>query len=98
MCRGHTLAAVKVLVAALDDGDKRIAVAAARELLDRGHGKAPLQIETSGPQSITVLHLVAARDVSQQLAALLGTEIAPQIEGTAGPVERPADISAPALE
>lgn len=38
--REHTNRAVEVLVAALDDQDGRTRIAAAKELLDRGHGKA----------------------------------------------------------
>jgi hypothetical protein len=40
LAREHTDKALDVLVEALDDDDKRIAVAAAKELLDRGWGKA----------------------------------------------------------
>jgi hypothetical protein len=35
----HTAHAIAVLVRALDDDDARVRVAAANELLDRGHGK-----------------------------------------------------------
>ena len=37
--RSHTAHAIAVLVRALDDEDARVRVAAAKELLDRGHGK-----------------------------------------------------------
>jgi hypothetical protein len=37
--RSHTAAAIRVLVNALNDPDARVRVAAAKELLDRGHGK-----------------------------------------------------------
>jgi len=37
--RRHTAQAIAVLVSALDDEDARVRVAAAKELLDRGHGK-----------------------------------------------------------
>jgi hypothetical protein len=37
--RSHTAQAIAVLVRALDDDDARVRVAAAKELLDRGHGK-----------------------------------------------------------
>src|SRR5258708_2795107 len=37
--RSHTAAAIAVLVDALKDPDARVRVAAAKELLDRGHGK-----------------------------------------------------------
>jgi hypothetical protein len=37
--RSHTAAAIDVLVKALKDPDVRVRVAAAKEILDRGHGK-----------------------------------------------------------
>jgi hypothetical protein len=59
--REHTDAALAVLVEALSDPDKRIAMKAAEVLLDRGWGKAAQPIggsEDLGPieQSITVLY------------------------------------------
>lgn len=38
--REHTDRALEVLVEGMDDGDPRVRVAAAKELLDRGYGKA----------------------------------------------------------
>jgi Family of unknown function (DUF5681) len=40
LARLHTDKAIQVLVAALDDPDKRVAVAASKEILDRGFGKS----------------------------------------------------------
>lgn len=40
LAREHTDRALEVLAEALEDEDKRVAVAAAKELLDRGWGKA----------------------------------------------------------
>jgi len=37
--RSHTARAIRVLVEALEDPDARVRVAAAKEILDRGHGK-----------------------------------------------------------
>src|SRR5260370_9062288 len=37
--RSHTAKAIRVLVEALEDPDARVRVAAAKEILDRGHGK-----------------------------------------------------------
>lgn len=45
--RGHSPKALQVLVDALDDPDT--AFAAAKELLDRGFGKAPQSLEVAGP-------------------------------------------------
>lgn len=42
IARQHTDKAVDVLVAAMDEDDPRVRVAAAREILDRGYGKAPV--------------------------------------------------------
>jgi|SRR5215831_18841259 len=99
ICRGHTLAAVNVLVECLQDPDKRISLAAARELLDRGHGRPvqPVAGEVNGQLNVTLLHLVAAREVSAQITALMGEnreQAPPVIEGDASPV----DLSSPALE
>jgi hypothetical protein len=40
LAREHADKALQVLADALDDSDKRVAIAAAKELLDRGFGKA----------------------------------------------------------
>lgn len=42
IARQHTDKAVDVLVSAMDDEDPRVRVAAAKEILDRGYGKAPV--------------------------------------------------------
>lgn len=42
IAREHTDKAVEVLVNAMDDGDPRVRVVAAKEILDRGYGKAPV--------------------------------------------------------
>lgn len=42
IARQHTDKAVDVLVAAMDSGDERVKIAAAKEILDRGYGKAPV--------------------------------------------------------
>ncbi len=42
IAREHTDKAVDVLVAAMDDPDSRVKIAAAKEILDRGYGKAPV--------------------------------------------------------
>ena len=42
IARAHTDKAVDVLVKAMDDDDARVRVAAAKEVLDRGYGKAPV--------------------------------------------------------
>lgn len=47
VAREHSPKALKVLVDALDKPD--LAFAAAKELLDRGFGRAPQSVEMSGP-------------------------------------------------
>lgn len=42
IARQHTDRAMDVLVAAMDEADPRVRVAAAKEILDRGYGKAPV--------------------------------------------------------
>lgn len=42
IARQHTDKAVSVLTSAMDDADPRVRVAAAKEILDRGYGKAPV--------------------------------------------------------
>jgi hypothetical protein len=42
IARAHTDKAVDVLVNAMDDEDPRVRVVAAKEILDRGYGKAPV--------------------------------------------------------
>jgi hypothetical protein len=42
IAREHTDKAVDVLVSAMDDADPRVRVVAAKEILDRGYGKAPV--------------------------------------------------------
>jgi hypothetical protein len=42
--RRHTPAAIAVLVDALKDPDARVRVAAAKELLDRGHGRPAAEV------------------------------------------------------
>lgn len=42
IARAHTDKAVEVLVDAMGNADPRVRVAAAKEILDRGYGKAPV--------------------------------------------------------
>jgi hypothetical protein len=59
LARTHTTAAIRALARGLSDPKQY--VAAANALLDRAYGRPAQRIETDGPQSITILHLVAAR-------------------------------------
>lgn len=42
LARAHTDKAVQVLVDGMDSADERVKIAAAKEILDRGYGKAPV--------------------------------------------------------
>jgi hypothetical protein len=64
MCRERTPKAVQVLTELLDDEDGRLRYMAAKELLDRGWGRAPQPVvDQTSPQSLGVLHLLAAQHV-----------------------------------
>lgn len=75
ICREHTMSAIHALVMAL--GREQHAVAAAQILLDRGYGKAPMVIEGAETGSLTMMHLIAARAVAEQVQALLAAGVKP---------------------
>jgi hypothetical protein len=87
ICRRYGPEAVERVVAAMRNPDDRIAVPAAFGLLDRGYGRPNVRVETSGsePEPFTVLHLVAAREISAHLRQILeakngnGTALPPTI-------------------
>jgi hypothetical protein len=85
------------------DPDHKVAVPAAIALWDRGFGKPNIRVETGGPQSITVLHLVAAREITDEIMRALnngGDTTQPTIDGEAanGEDAAPVDLTQPALE
>jgi hypothetical protein len=106
LARKYTPQAIDRLVLALNDPDSRVAVTAAGMLLDRAWGKPKQEIKTDdATQSITFLHLTAARAVSNSLAA--EREAAerqlkepPVINGevTDKQAATPIDLMVPALE
>jgi len=77
-------------------------IAAMKELLDRGYGKATQHIEGSGDAADHwALHLLAARAIAQEL--LTERDKTPAIEGTATDVSTDTDVDTldlnkPALE
>lgn len=75
MCRALTPEIVRALALALDEPGER--TKAAGILLDRGYGKAPLVIEGADTGSLTMLHLIAARQVAEQMQALLAAGVKP---------------------
>jgi hypothetical protein len=100
IARSYGREALERVVTAMRNPDDKIAVPAAIALWDRGYGKPNIRVETGGPQSITVLHLVAAREVSEEIQRALeaanGTTPPPTID--AEPSQEPPDLCAPALE
>jgi hypothetical protein len=107
LARAHTEDAIRALVAALQNPRERVQAAAI--LLDRGWGKPVQPVEGEGAQSIGLLHLVAAREVTEQIqrAMLENGGIAPPVIDGAPvsqlqPLQRlddaPTDLFPPALE
>jgi hypothetical protein len=99
LARAHTADAILALVEALKRPKE--AVPAAVALLDRGWGRPKQTIETDQSTSPILLHLLAARAVSQQLMDTLGQRTT--IDGHVAPDEktdRPTDLLAqpPPLE
>jgi hypothetical protein len=93
LARQHTVAAIAALAKALNDPRTRVPAAVA--LLNRGYGMPAQPITGEGPQSLSVLHLVAAKEVTEEiqlaLAAANGTA-SPTIEGE--PSQNPEAASA----
>ena len=93
LARTHSAAAIAALAKALNDPKTRVPAAVA--LLNRGYGMPTQPITGEGPQSLSVLHLVAAKEVTEEiqlaLAAANGTA-PPTIEGE--PSQNPEAASA----
>jgi hypothetical protein len=81
----------------LDSIDEKIQLTAASTLLDRGFGKAPLTVHGMTSQTITVLHLVAAREVTDEIMRAMGNMPVAGAEGVVDG-EPPTDLTAAALE
>jgi hypothetical protein len=100
LAREHGPKCIAVLAEMLDDPNRKVRGFAAQALLDRGFGRAPQTVQSEDSERFSVLHLVAAREVSahlkQILAARNGTT-PPVIEGDAE-TNQPADLLRPALE
>lgn len=69
LAREHTTHAVRRLAELLDDPDGRVVVAAAKELLDRGYGKAPQAITGLDGGPIQIMKVDELTD--EQLAAII---------------------------
>jgi hypothetical protein len=83
LAREHGPRCIEVLAEMLEDPDRKVRGFAALALLDRGFGKPRQVLETDGLQSIQLMHLSAARSISERLRATLdaGTTPSPMIEG-----------------
>jgi hypothetical protein len=79
LARAHTKDAIRALVRGLND--PKHYVHAAQVLLERGWGKPVQPVQDEGQKSIGVLHLVAAREVSEEIERALAAG-----NGTAPPV------------
>ena len=96
MCREHTPEAVAKLVEIMRADDHGRALSAVQQLLDRGWGRpiTPIVDETQG-DSLTLLHLIAARRVGEVLQAAMEGQTANESgEAKSGTI----DYSQPALE
>jgi len=96
LARQHTKEAVERLVAIMRADDDGRALAAIQQLLDRGWGRpiTPIVDETQG-DSLTLLHLIAARRVGEVLQAAMEGQTANESgEAKSGTI----DYSQPALE
>jgi hypothetical protein len=105
LARSHAPEAIAALVRGLDD--PKHYVQAAQVLLDRGFGKPTQPLTSDGPPSLSILHLVAAREVSERMqqAVINGTALPPAdddtavVEPTTPNAQLPSvDLSVPALE
>jgi hypothetical protein len=101
LAREHGPRCIEVLAEMLEDPDRKVRGFAALALLDRGFGRPRQTIESEGPPSLSLLHLVAAREVSERLQAELlagrrDRTPPPMIEGD--PVPRAPNLYEPALE
>ena len=56
LARVHTARAIEVLFEIMDDSDanKQARIAAAKELLDRGYGRPPQDIQVGGLETIVI--------------------------------------------
>jgi hypothetical protein len=104
LARAHTSEALAVLVGALTDSDRRVAVSAAGLLLAYGWGRPKQAVTTEDSASLTFQHLIAARAFSVELAAeRAATEQHTTINGEATPLSdeqesAPRSLFEPALE
>jgi hypothetical protein len=73
IARSYGREAIERVVTAMRNSDDKIAVPAAIALLDRGFGRPNVRVETDQPESFTLMHLIAAREVAEQMQAAIET-------------------------
>jgi hypothetical protein len=102
LAREHGPKCIAVLAEMLDDPNRKVRGFAAQVLLDRGFGRAPQTVQGQDAEPFTVMHLVAAREISANLKQILearnGTAQPPLLEADEAGPEVPADLLRPALE
>lgn len=96
LAREHTVEAVEKLVEVMRGDDHSRALYAVQQLLDRGWGKpiTPIVDETP-PESLSLLHLIAARRVAEALEGVVQRANESAVPGSDPKV---IDYSVPALE
>jgi hypothetical protein len=106
LARQHGPRCIEVLAEMLEDLDRKVRGFAAQVLLGRCFGKPTQPLTSDGPPSLSILHLVAAREISERIqqAAINGTALPPADDNTAAVEQTPnaqlpsVDLSVPALE
>jgi hypothetical protein len=78
LARQHGPKAIEVVAKLLTDRDKKLRLAAAQTLLDRGFGRPSQHVTTESETSVMHLHLVAARAIAAEL---------PMIDAKPAPVD-----------
>jgi hypothetical protein len=91
LARKHGPRCIEVVARLLTDKDRKLRLAAATALLDRGFGRPKQEIEAHG-STLVELHLIAARMVSGQL---LEGAIAPEAGAEAPALIEAADDEPP---
>ena len=95
IAREHTVEAIEKLVEVMRGEDHSRALYAVQQLLDRGWGKpiTPIVDETP-PESLSLLHLIAARRVAEALEHVVQSANDSDVPGSPPVI----DYSVPALE
>ena len=74
----YSAKALKALVKMLDDPDSRVRATAAREILDRAHGKPAQALEHSGPDGAPLSEPQDDREIAKALAFVLSKAVRAQ--------------------